>query len=266
MTSSAPGALVFTVSGERPGYLAEVVASWRRARGVEAWPVTFLVEPGTRVPECRTVITDAFPAATVVVHPERQGVRANPHRALATAFDGGAGFAVLAEEDIVVGDDVLEYLGHGAAAHRDDPSVLALCAFSPLPAPQPEDAVGTGGFTAWVWGTWVDRWRELLEPHWFDAAVGPEPGVEEGFDFGIDRMRQVTGRRILMPLASRSDNIGQYGGVHALPEEFEESRAATFAAHRPPQRFREVPVGVAPALARRGAPGHAGSSPLPSWT
>ncbi|MDD7966385.1 hypothetical protein [Actinomycetospora lemnae] len=266
MTSSAPGALVFTVSGERPGYLAEVVASWRRVRGVEAWPVTFLVEPGTRVPECRTVITDAFPDATVVVHPERQGVRANPHRALATAFDGGAGFAVLAEEDIVVGDDVLEYLGHGAAAHRDDPSVLALCAFSPLPAPQPEDAVGTGGFTAWVWGTWVDRWRELLEPHWFDAAVGPEPGVEEGFDFGIDRMRQATARRILMPLASRSDNIGQYGGVHALPEEFEESRAATFAAHRPPQRFREVPVGVAPALARRGAPGHAGSSPLPSWT
>ena len=87
MTSSAPGALVFTVSGERPGYLAEVVASWRRVRGVEAWPVTFLVEPGTRVPECRTVIADAFPDATVVVHPERQGVRANPHRALATAYD-----------------------------------------------------------------------------------------------------------------------------------------------------------------------------------
>jgi hypothetical protein len=261
-----PGCLVFTVSGERPGYLAEVLGSWRRVRGVEHWPVTFLVEPGTRVAECRTVIVDAFPDADVVVNLERLGVRANPHHALATVFDRGAAFAVMAEEDIVVSDDVLEYLGHGAAAYRDDPSVLTLCAFSPLPAPQPEDAIGTGGFCAWVWGTWDDRWRDTLEPHWFDAAVGPTPGVEEGFDFGIDRMREATDRRILVPLASRSDNIGQYGGVHALPEEFEESRAATFAAHRRPQRFREVPVGVDGVRPGRGAPGDAGSSPLPSRT
>lgn len=259
-------ALVFTVSGERPGYLADVLASWRRARGVESWPVTLLVEPGTRVSECRAVIADAFPDATVLVNPERRGVRANPYHALATAFSGGAAFAVLAEEDIVVSDDVLEYLAYGAAAHRDTPSVLALCAFSSLPAPQPEDAIGTGGFTPWVWGTWEDRWRDTLEPNWFDAAVGPAPGVEEGFDFGIDRMREASGRRILVPLASRSDNIGQYGGVHALPEEFEDSRAATFAAHRPPQRFHEVPVPVDGIRREWGAPGDAGSSPLPSRT
>src|SRR5699024_10279241 len=43
----APAVLVLTVSGERPGYLAEVLASWRAARGVDAWPVTVLLEPGT---------------------------------------------------------------------------------------------------------------------------------------------------------------------------------------------------------------------------
>jgi hypothetical protein len=258
------GSLVFTVSGERPGYLAEVLASWRRVRGVEGWPATFLVEPGTRVADCRAVIAEAFPDATVIVNPERRGVRANPYHALATVFGGGAAFVVMAEEDIVVSDDVLEYLGHGAATYRDDPSVLALCAFSPLPAPQLGDAIGSGGFCAWVWGTWEDRWRETLEPNWFDAARDPTPGAGQGFDFGIDRMREATGRRILVPLASRSDNIGQYGGVHALPEEFEESRAATFAAHREPQRFREVPVGVDGVLPGRGAPGEAGSSPLPS--
>ena len=153
-----PGSLVLTVSGERPGYLAEVLASWRRARGVADWPLTVLLEPGTRAQECREVVADTFPSAAVVVHPERLGVLANPHRALATAFEHhGAAFAVLAEEDIVVSDDVLEFFAHAAVTYRDDPSVLALCAFSRLPAPQPADAVGTGRFSPWVWGTWADR-------------------------------------------------------------------------------------------------------------
>jgi hypothetical protein len=234
-----PASLVFTVSGERPGYLAETLAAWRRARGVAGLATTFLVEPGTRVPECREVITAAFPAATVVVHPERLGVLANPHAALERGFADGAQFAVLAEEDIVVADDVIEFFGHAARAHRDDPSVLAVCAFSRLPAPQPTDVVATGRFSPWVWGTWADRWHDTLGPGWFTAAKGPSPGVEEGFDYGIERTLAATGRRVLMPLASRADNIGQYGGVHALPEEFAETRAATFVPHRPTARFRE---------------------------
>jgi hypothetical protein len=260
-----PGSLVFTVSGERPGYLAEVLAAWRRARGVAAWPATFLLEPGTRARECRAVIADAFPAADVVVHPERLGVLANPHRALATAFGRGAGFAVLAEEDIVVADDVLEFFTHAALTHQDDPSVLAACAFSRLPAPQPADAVGSGRFSPWVWGTWADRWHDRLGSGWFEAARAPEPGAGNGFDFGVERMMAASGRRVVIPLASRSDDIGQYGGVHAVPEDYEAGRAATFAAHREPRRFRDVtPVGVAVTPTRRGAPGRTGSPPLPS--
>jgi hypothetical protein len=263
--------IVFTVSGERPGYLAETLGSWSRARGVAGWRTVFLLEPGTRVPECHAVIGAAFPAATVLVHPERLGVLANPHAALARAFADGAMFAVLAEEDVVVADDVLEFLAHGAATYRDDPSVLALCAFSRLPAPQPADAVGDGRFSPWVWGTWDDRWHDVLGPSWFEAARAPVPGAGSGFDFGVERTLAATARRVVIPLASRSDDIGQFGGVHALPEEYEAGRAATFAAHRPPQRLREVPsgavqapVGVDARPGGRGAPGSAGTAPLPS--
>ncbi|HEY2194420.1 MAG TPA: hypothetical protein VGH76_19285 [Actinomycetospora sp.] len=42
-----------------------------------------------------------------------------------------------------------------------------------------------------------------------------------GFDFGIERIAEATGLRFVAPLASRSDNIGREGGVHALPEDFE---------------------------------------------
>jgi hypothetical protein len=53
-------------------------------------------------------------------------------------------------------------------------------------------------------------------------------------------MLAASGRRVVVPWASRSDNFGEFGGVHALPEEFAASRAATFAAHREPVRFSEV--------------------------
>jgi hypothetical protein len=252
-------AIVFTVSGERPGYLAETLASWRRARGVGRWRTAFLVEPGTRVPDCRAVIDGAFPDAEVVVHPERRGVLANPHAALTHGFAGGAAFVVLAEEDIVVADDVLEFLTWAATTCRDDPSVLAACAFSRLPAPQPPDLVTDGEFSPWVWGTWADRWHDVLDPTWFAAARAPEPGGGNGFDFGIARTLAATGRRVVIPRASRSDDIGQYGGVHAVPAEYEAGRAATFVAHRPPVRFRATdPVGV------RGAPRDEAAARLPS--
>lgn len=244
-----PPTVVMTVSGDRPDYLAEVLATWSRVRGVAGCRFGFRVEPGDRVERCREVI-DAFAADAgvevhVAVHEERLGVRANPHDALGWAFGTGAFFVVLCEEDIVVADDVLELLTAGAATYADDPSVLAVCAFSDLPSPQPADLVVEAPFSAWVWGTWADRWHEHLEAEWFPAARAPHPGGKAGWDFGVQRIAAARGLRFLGPAASRSDNIGQFGGVHALPEEFEESRATTFAAHREPVRFRPAALGGA---------------------
>jgi hypothetical protein len=241
-SAPVPPTVVMTVSGDRPDYLAEVLATWSRVRGVGACRFGFRVEPGERVERCREVI-DAFAADSgaevhVTVHEQRLGVRANPHDALDWAFGTGAPFVVLCEEDIVVADDVLELLTAGAAAYADDPSVLALCAFSDRPAPQPDDVVTETPFSAWVWGTWADRWHSHLEAEWFPAARAPHEGGKAGWDFGVERIATARGLRFLGPAASRSDNIGQFGGVHALPEEFDESRAATFAAHRDPVRFR----------------------------
>ena len=228
-----------TVSGDRPGYLTETLDSWSAVRGLSAWSFRFVVEPGREEPRCRAVIGEFARRRVardvhVEVNVERRGVLANPHHALSTAFATGAGFVVLAEEDIVVADDVCELL----AARPDDPEVLAVCTFSALAAPQPPDVVADAPFSPWVWGTWADRWHDLLGPRWFDAARAPHGEGGNGFDFGIVRLQEATGLRVLAPLASRSDNIGREGGVHALPEEFEETRASTFVAHREPVRRR----------------------------
>lgn len=230
-----------TVSGDRPGYLTETLDSWSAVRGLAQWSFRFVLEPGREERRCRAVVEE-FSRRRVArdvdleVNDERRGVLANPHHALAGAFATGAGFVVLAEEDIVVADDVCEFL----AAQPDDPEVLAVCAFSALAAPQPVDVVADAPFSPWVWGTWADRWHDLLGPRWFEAARAPHGDGGNGFDFGIVRLQEAAGLRVLGPLASRSDNIGREGGVHALPEEFEETRATTFAAHRDPVRWRVV--------------------------
>lgn len=242
-----------TVSGNRPGYLAETLDSWSAVRGLSAWDVRFVVEPGTELARCETVL-DEFSrrrvarSVEVEVNPEQRGVRANPHHALSAAFGTGAGFVVLGEEDIVVADDVLECL----TAVPDEPDVLAACAFSDRPAPQPADVLTETGFCAWVWGTWADRWTDCLRDDWFEAARAPWDGAGAGWDFGVERIAAARGMRFVGPLASRTDNIGRDGGVHALPEEFEESRAATFVAHRDPVAWRVT----SPALPARGEPSH----------
>jgi hypothetical protein len=231
--------ITMTVSGDRPGYLTETLDSWSAVRGLAQWSFRFVVEPGREEPRCRAVIEE-FSRRRVArdvhleVNDERRGVLANPHHALSGAFATGAGFVVLAEEDIVVADDVCEFL----AAQPDDPEVLAVCAFSGLAAPQPPDVVADAPFSPWVWGTWADRWHGLLAPRWFDAARAPDGEGGNGFDFGIVRLQEAARLRVLAPLASRSDNIGREGGVHALPEEFDQTRAPTFALRRDPVRWR----------------------------
>jgi hypothetical protein len=234
--------ITMTVSGDRPGYLTETLDSWSAVRGLSGWSFRFVVEPGREESRCRSAVEEFSRRRVardvhVEVNDERRGVLANPHHALSTAFATGAAFVVLAEEDIVVADDVCEFLD----AQPDDPAVLAVCAFSGLVAPQPADVVADGPFSPWVWGTWADRWHDLLGPRWFDAARAPHDGAGSGFDFGIVRLQEATGLRVLAPLASRSDNIGREGGVHAVPEEFEDTRATTFAAHRDPVRWRPGP-------------------------
>jgi hypothetical protein len=242
--------ITMTVSGNRPGYLAETLDSWSAVRGLSAWDVRFVVEPGPELARCEAVLEEfsrrrVARSVEVEVNPERRGVRANPHHALSAAFGTGAGFVVLGEEDIVVADDVLECL----VAVPDEPDVLAACAFSDRPAPQPTDALADTGFCAWVWGTWASRWTGCLRDDWFEAARAPWDGAGAGWDFGVERIAAAHGMRFVGPLASRSDNIGRDGGVHALPEEFEESRAATFVAHRDPVAWRTP-------LAARGEPSH----------
>ena len=246
MSSPDPGrpALLLTAF-DRPHYLAPVLDSWADVRGLAGWHLRVAVEPSA-VQGDVVALVEAFvrrtghPDTEVVVNPARLGVLENPYVHLEALFAAGHDFVVRAEDDLVVGDDVLELFAHVATTYADDPSVATAHAFSPGPAgASPDDLVRQPDFCPWVWGTWRDRWTGLLGPTWDRdySTYNGSPGFETGWDWNLNtRVFPAHGLHAVAPAASRVRNIGEVG-EHGTPDDL--VPAPSFAPHVAPQRFRE---------------------------
>jgi hypothetical protein len=164
----------------------------------------------------------------------------------------------MAEEDLTPADDTLRLLAWGRDTFRDDPAVLINCAHSPDdpdPDADPAAVVLLPRFRCWIWGTWRDRWFDVLEPTWDRAYYtgNQETGQQAGFDWHIDLRvlhghdLHTMGRKFVcsLPLASRSQNIGQYEGVHAAPSAFEGTRNPSFREKFGDVEYRVVDCRVA---------------------
>jgi hypothetical protein len=179
-----------------------------------------------------------FPQAHVVRNSARLGCLRNTRRAMQYAL-GQSEFGVLAEEDIEVSDDVLEYFTWASEHYRSDPSVLAVCAHSLSSAGSAGDVARAPWFTPLVWGTWRDRWNLMLA-HW-----EPRQGYPEGWDYNI---RMITGRMVqcVYPALSRAQHFGaQSTMTWASPVTgsnyfHDRSQSKTFQPHYEPQEFREA--------------------------
>ena len=235
--------VAFTVH-DRPVYLRETLASWSQVRGTDHIPIIFRCEPGCyeAVAECRTV-----PDAQVTVNTERLGVLANPWHAMEDAFATGADFAVLAEEDIIVSPDALEFFAW-CQRYAGDPSVLAVSLHQRDAQPGGLSGVTTarwdyGGAHMWVWGTWRDRWENLLRDDW-DFAYEENGGgpLQRGWDWRIrNKWCLQEGMRVIAPSMSRAQHIGKYGGAHATPAQFAGLESRCFAGPDvAPQSYAEV--------------------------
>jgi hypothetical protein len=226
--------LVFTAYN-RPQYFTPVMASWAAVRGFADWdPVVFL-EPSPVQQEMTRIAAAA--GAGVWANPHRRGVSDNPWYALDTAFTVGEGsdFAVLAEDDVLVSDDVLEYFSWAAQRFRRE-HILTVCAASfatTCPPDQEQDTVRSGQFCPLVWGTWADRWTAVLRDSWdHDYSSGTATQPQCGWDWNIG-LRVMGDWQVIAPAASRSVHIGADGGAHCTPAHFPATVAPTFTAHRP---------------------------------
>jgi len=228
--------IVFTVC-QRPWYLKEALASWGEVRGVQDWRLIFMVEPTHMTKDAAAVIEQfRHPDKQVVFNAERLGVLVNPWEGLEKSFKTGAEFTVLAEEDLIVSDDVLEYMTWAKNEFENVPEVFgAMCQLQgTFETPDPDVVALVQDFNPWIWGTWRNRWTGVLRDTWDkDYSTGNPDGSQAGWDWNIaKRILPRFDAKFVVTGASRSQNIGKHMGTHAQEQDFEGTQAKTFRNHR----------------------------------
>ena len=229
--------IAFTVHN-RPVYLRETLESWSRVRGISNHLLLFSCEPGCD--EAVQVCQEAdFAPGVITRNGQRLGVLGNPHAALDRAFIVGypdTDFAILAEEDLTVSPDVLDYFTW-AQRYAAVPKVLGVTTHQHTERAGGLSGAGTadwsdpGAWHFWVWGTWRDRWEHLLRDSWdFTYTENGGGPLQRGWDWAIrNRFVLGAGMTMIAPSMSRSQHIGRYGGSHCSPADFDVVASRCFA-------------------------------------
>ena len=260
---SLESAAVVVTAFRRPWYLEQTLGSWCKARGlddVHSFTVALGWHPDTWKAQLRVV--EGFRQATglgsrmrVKVDSDAARKSNGMHRAIGEAAnavleDPAVEFVVFGEEDVIVSDDVLEYMMWARRELAADGRVLLACGHSVGAAGWDRHEPADDGdadqeavrllpyFNPWVWGTWRDRWETTLEPGWdWDCSKGPHPD-QMGYDWGIHHTVRREDYLCAVPDASRSQTIGENGGWASSAQTWAFSQAASFRAHRGPVTYR----------------------------
>src|SRR5882724_5024243 len=197
-------------ANNRPEYFKAVLDSWKNVRGI--WNMNICLEPSEHSREMNTIVREMCDERFIVTHnKEKLGVKDNPFHALDNLFKLGAPFVVLAEDDILVSNDIIEYFYWAAREYQHDETISTVCAFSNHGGADTNEVLLAPSFCSpLVWGTWKNRWDINLHRDWYSD--------ERGWDYGLNFRTRERGERALFPLQSRSSHIGDYGGTHATPE------------------------------------------------
>lgn len=246
-----PEIAIMMTAWRRPQYLRKTLQSWSQVSGIRKVPITVFLEPSDRQEQMLELIRDAGESGAldvgVRVNPVRLGVLVNPVESAGTMFrdDPDLQFLIFAEEDLIVSDDALEYFRWADKEFRHQPDVLIVNGHTAEGAQDDADpaAVALGvRFRCWIWATWRDRWFDVLEPTWdrdYSSAQHEADGA--GWDYNIDSRVIPHGRyKTVLPAASRSQNIGKWEGVHAVPKDFAHTLNPSFRAERGSVSYRLI--------------------------
>jgi hypothetical protein len=242
-------AVAFTVSGQRERYLRRTLESWRRARGVQDWSFVFSLEPCEQVfpiAAFRDWAVASFPDVTVLVNRTRQGCARNTRQAMGYCFSEGAGFAVLAEEDIEVSADVLEYFSWAAGKYEGAGLATVCSHVKASDGGRPDQVTRASWFSPLVWGTWWRTWQEFVAPTWGGCFTN-----REAWDTNLRAEIQAAGMDSLFPVLSRSLHFGEVSTLTTTglaAHLYELSRSECFTAEHGPSAWTEVEFDSIPSM------------------
>lgn len=238
--------VVWTVY-RRPSYFKQALASWKAARGEDRVQHIFMVEPSDKRDQQTELIRESGLTNKIRhLNPRRYGVLENPWYGFNLAFDRAKNdsslspFVFIAEEDVLVSSDIVEYIEF-ASTFDGDPHCLGVCANTHRPDLQdPAQLCKSASFDPLGWGTWADRWDGLFRDTWdHDYSTG-DNGVNAGWDHNINHrlIPRDPNNYFLFPAGqSRTDHVGILEGAHMIPEYFKDSQAPTFSLEVSPQNY-----------------------------
>jgi hypothetical protein len=231
----------------RQKYLRAAIDSWARARGSDQASFLFCLEPAGTFPvnEFAEFLERTFPGRNMVTrNASVLGCLRNTKQAMGMAqvlARSGDGFAVVAEEDIEVSSDVLEYFAWARDTYLGDEKVKVVCAHTRKSQLLDSHAVVTAPwFCPLVWGTWRDRWDDFIEPGWGPLEGSNNP---ESWDNNLQQALHKTGFRSVFPGRSRSVHTGVTSTLmgHALGEHiYNGSVSECYAPEYPAGDFHEI--------------------------
>lgn len=162
-------ALFFTAF-DRPGYLARVLETWEGVRGLDRWHIVARIEPGQHTDQIRAMFEKFFFVlglndVDLVVNKSKLGVLHHPWVGFETLFSR-YDFVVRTEDDLLVSSDVLELFEWASKTFTHDQSIATVHGFSLGDGGDLSAMFRSPGFNPLVFGTWRDRWEQLLSPTW----------------------------------------------------------------------------------------------------
>lgn len=209
-------AVTFTVNN-RPEFFRPVLDSWLAVRDKEDVMFNFSIEPSPHSEEndemATAFIKEAGVIGRVYNNSEKFGCEHNPYIAFQRAFGRfDINYTILAEDDLLVSNDILEY--HKWAYMTAPLDVGVVCSFTkdvPMGRCLEDVRVVPNFASCWIWGTWRHYWEEVFAPTW-DHDYSTGVGVETGWDWNMNlRVMPEYGLNSLQPDISRVQNIGAYG-------------------------------------------------------
>jgi len=225
-------AVVAMTANNRPKYLHRVLQTWEAANDLHKLPFIFQVEP---VMPMVMDMCKAFPGTNVVnINPYVYGALGNPWHALNTGFEYGADFVILAEDDSVVSPDVLDYFYWASTHFQGRQETLAVCSFNHFSNGRSNEVFRRKWFASVVWGTWRNRWEQLMREDW-----GWDYGGDGPWDTRFVRMMPERNMNCLFPCVSRSQHIGEHG-THMDASMFHKLQADSLHVSPRITSFKEV--------------------------
>ena len=168
--------------------------------------------------ELMSIAAKFFPQATIDLKDSKVGCNVNTRSAISAAFGTGADFVFHIEDDILLSPDAGQWVKWAAENFRDDPGIFTVSTWrhasgwhgrSDIPPEQRLQAKRQPFFCCWGWGTWRDRWDEILA-NWTPDTTDSH---DLSWDVVVGRTRGPS-RCEIAPMVSRAQNIGSDFGTH----------------------------------------------------